>query len=483
MINNFDESALLFALIMIIHVINIFLCKSRYHYNFNNIFSLSVIQSLISLVLFFTIDTGQKLTWNIFYVNEILNLNVFINKFTVVFLNLINLLSLILLIFFEKYFHLFEKNNYQKTLLFFIYFFLNLNILIVCSNLVSSILIIVINGLLSIGYLNAKYHDHKPKVINTLSIIYFFQYILLFMLLIYLVELFNDNSFDNNNIIVSNLNISSQYILYTLSYFGLFLFTLVPFYYYIKLKIIDEFIVIIISQLFASLILFTKLIFYIFNFNFLPVFLKNDNLFINVFIIINLLVIASAMVYSKFKDNILTLLSLFSLSYLFLSYLILYKSNNNSLLFLSIGFIINISSLFITIMPFNLLQSKMNDQISFQGLFFLMPKSCILLILSLLNFIGIMPSFNMVANFQIFKIFANNMIITPLITIVVYNIIFLIFIAVFLKIILTRVSLDRSQEIINLSEKFENQQNLVYSRIVIIILSIIFFLFRKFITL
>jgi len=153
------------------------------------------------------------------------------------------------------------------------------------------------------------------------------------------------------------------------------------------------------------------------------------------------------------------------------------------MLWLSIGFIINISSLFMAIMPFNFLQNKMNNQVSFQGFFFLMPKSCILLILSLLNFIGIVPSFNMVSNFQILKIFANNMTFLPFITMLIFNIVIGIFIGVFLKLIFTRVSLDRNQEVMSQIENFENQQSLVYSRIAVIILSIIFFLLRKFIIL
>jgi len=153
------------------------------------------------------------------------------------------------------------------------------------------------------------------------------------------------------------------------------------------------------------------------------------------------------------------------------------------MLWLSIGFIINISSLFMAIMPFNFLQNKMNNQISFQGFFFLMPKSCILLILSMLNLIGIVPSFNMVSNFQILKIFANNMTFLPFITMLIFNIVIGIFIGVFLKLIFTRVSLDRNQEVMSQIENFENQQSLVYSRIAVIILSIIFFLLRKFIIL
>jgi formate hydrogenlyase subunit 3/multisubunit Na+/H+ antiporter MnhD subunit len=131
------------------------------------------------------------------------------------------------------------------------------------------------------------------------------------------------------------------------------------------------------------------------------------------------------------------------------------------------------------ILPFNLLQNKMNNP-SLQGLFFLMPKSCILLIISILNLIGLTPSFNMINNYQILKNLSDKMTIISLSTIVFFNFFIMVFLCVFLKLIFTKVSIDRNQEDINLINTFENEQNLVFSRIAVIILSIVFFLFRKF---
>lgn len=482
MISNFDESALILAIIIIIPIINIFLCKINYHLNFNSVFSLSIIQALSSLALFITFDDGQSLTWDIFHVNNIVNLSIYINKYSIILLNLINFINLALLIFFEKYLQIFDKNNHKKTVLFIMYFLLSVNLLVICANLISSIFVIGINILLSNSYFNEKYKDSKSHLINSLNFVYYFQFALLFILLIFFVIYFNNNSFYDNKILFFELHKNTQYYFYILIYFALFLLVLTPFYlfyYFTRITIIDEFIVIIISYLLPYIIVFTKLIFYIFDFNFLPIFIIHNKLYLDLFIIVNLIFLAFAMVYNKFKKNLLTMLSFYSLFYLFFSFFISNKDNHSHILFLTIGFIINIISLFMMILPFNLLQNKMNNP-SLQGLFFLMPKSCILLIISILNLIGLTPSFNMINNYQILTNLSAKMTIISISIILFFNIFIMVFLCFFLKLIFSKVSIDRNQEDINLINTFENEQNLVFSRIAIIILSIVFFLFRKF---
>ena len=481
MINNFDESSLILLLLVSTHLANIFICKRSYHINFNAIFSLSIIQTLSSITLFFITNDNQSYLWNIFYVDKNINLSFYLDKYSVLYLFLINLLSLILLVYLEKYLQLFDKNNIKKNILFTLHFFFSLNLLIISSNLITIILLISLNALLSNGYFNTKNKNEKFTINNSLNFIYYLQFAALFVILIILVEYFDNNSFHDKEINILNLDVKIQYVLYSLIYLSLFLVSVISFYifyFYIKISIIDEFIIIILSLLLPSLILFTKLIFFICDFNFLPLSIKFNN-FVNFFIIFNLLVLASAMVYSKFKNNLLSLLSIYSLFYLILSFFLTTGINKNFGIWLTFGYFINIISFFMMILPIYTLQNKLNNQ-SLQGLFYLMPKSTTLLIISLLNLIGLTPSLNLITNYQILKIFINKISIIPFLAILFFNIFVLTFLAILFKIIFARVSVDRSKDDINIINQFENDQYLVYSRIAVILLGIIFFLFRKF---
>ncbi|GDX36517.1 hypothetical protein LBMAG18_10280 [Alphaproteobacteria bacterium] len=185
------------------------------------------------------------------------------------------------------------------------------------------------------------------------------------------------------------------------------------------------------------------------------------------------------MVYSKFKKNLLSLISVYSLFYLIFSFFINNTFSTKYIFITTVGYFINIISLFMMMLPFNTLQNKIHTQ-SIYGIFFLMPKSTIFLIIALLNLIGLSPSLNLISNYQIIKIITNKPSIIPFMNISIYYIFILGFLVFFFKIIFKKTFIERNKDEINLINKFENELHLVYSRIAIIVLSVIFFLFRKF---
>lgn len=481
MINIFDESSLIILLLIGIHLTNIYICKRNYHINFNSILSLSILQILLSFVLFFITNEKKSFLWNIFYVDKNINLSLFFDKCRGVYLLLTNLLLLILLIYLKKFLQLFDKNNLKKIILYILSFFFILNLLIVSANLITSILIITITTLLSNSYFNARFKNENIKINNSLNIIYYLQHVLMFFILIILIKYFDSNSFEKNDINILSLKLKMQYLLYSLIYIILLLFaliTLYKFYFIINLSITDE-LFFILSNLLPSLVLFTQLIFYICDFNFLPISLTNNNIFINLFITFNLLFFGSIMVYSKFKKNLLSLISVYSLFYLIFSFFINNTFSTKYIFITTVGYFINIISLFMMMLPFNTLQNKIHTQ-SIYGIFFLMPKSTIFLIIALLNLIGLSPSLNLISNYQIIKIITNKPSIIPFMNISIYYIFILGFLVFFFKIIFKKTFIERNKDEINLINKFENELHLVYSRIAIIVLSVIFFLFRKF---